>query len=174
MKRFLVLTILCLMCILAALPVQAQPAPMTEAHIERIRANCIEAQTSLRQLHTSDALLRVDRGRAYETMSTKLMAPFNSRVSLAKADGMNLITITSTYERELNEFRTAYKIYEEALSNVLKLNCTNQPVAFYDAVADARAKRKAVHETTQAIRKSIQGYRAEFGVFKAKFEETNP
>jgi len=173
MKRFLLLAVLLAGFVMATLPVKAQSAPMTEAQIERIRTNCIEAQTTLRQLHTSDTVQRVDRGRTYETISTKLMAPFNSRVSLAKADGSKLTAITSRYERELNEFRAVYLTYEEALSNVLKINCTNQPVAFYDAVADARTKRKVVYEKTQALKKSIQDYRAEFGIFKAEFEEAS-
>jgi predicted Zn-dependent protease len=170
MKRFLLFAVLGLAFIMDSVPVQAQSQPMTEAHIEQIRANCIEAQTSLQQLHANDALQRIDRGRTYETISTKLMAPFNSRVSLARADSLNLTTITSQYERRLNDFRAAYKTYEESLSNVLKVNCMNQPVAFYDAVADTRTRRKEVYETTQAIKSSIREYRVEFGAFRVKFE----
>lgn len=146
-------------------------APMTEAHIERIRNNCIEAQSTLSQLHASDALLRVNRGQVYESISTKLMAPFNSRITLNKLDSVNLVTITTTYERQLSEFRANYQQYEEAMSSTLKLNCTNQPVAFYDSVADTRAKRKKVNESTLTLQKTIGDYKNEFEAFAKAFQE---
>src|SRR5687768_4010153 len=108
--------------------VKAQAQPMTEAHIARIRANCVEAQSTLTQLHATDALLRVNRGQLYESISTKLMAPFNSRVALNQLDGAKLVSITAMYEQQLAEFRINYQQYEEAMSSLLKLNCVNQPV----------------------------------------------
>jgi len=150
--------------------VQAQSAPMTEAHIARIRANCIEAQSRLGQLHVSDALLRVNRGQIYESISTKLMAPLNSRISLNRLDGVSLVSIAATYEGQLAYFRQSYQQYEEAMSQTLKINCTNQPVVFYDSVADTRAKRKKVHESTLALHDTVREYKSEFEAFAKQFE----
>ena len=135
---------------------------MTEEHIARIRSNCIEAQSTLSQLHTSDALLRVNRGQLYESISTKLMTPFNSRATLNRFDVTKLSSAAADYERELMAFRANYKSYEEAMSQALKINCTNQPVAFYDNVNDARAKRLVVHENTVNLKNIIQRYKEEF------------
>jgi len=162
------------LAMMAHMTALAQDTPMTEAHIARIRDNCVEAQSTLRQIHASDALLRVNRGPIYESISTKLMAPLNSRISLAKADGSTLSALTATYENQLNDFRSSYKEYEESLSGVLRINCTAQPVAFYDSVNDARVKRAKVHDTTVALQKTIQDYRQAFGVFKQQFLEKNP
>ena len=149
--------------------VQAETsAPMTEAHIARIRNNCVEAQSSLNQLHASDALLRVNRGQLYEAISTKLMAPLNSRVSLNKLDGVTLVSTTVQYEKEFDEFRANYQSYEEAMSKALDINCTEQPVAFYDSVTDAREKRQKVHDSTQAIQKTIKQYRSEVDKFSKR------
>lgn len=150
--------------------VRAQATPMTEAHIARIRANCIEAQSRLGQLHASDALLRVNRGQLYESISTKLMAPLNSRISLNRLDGVSLVAIAATYEGQLAYFRQSYQQYEEAMSRTLKINCTNQPVVFYDSVADTRAKRKKVHESTAALHNTVGEYKDEFEVFAKQFE----
>lgn len=147
----------------------AQTAPMTEAHIERIKTSCVEAQSTLTQLHASDALLRVNRGQVYESISTKLMAPFNNRVSLGKFDNTALAAHQTAYDQQLGEFRTNYRLYEEAMTKTLRINCANQPVAFYDSVADTRQKRQRVYESTQALQKSIQEYRGAFEVFKQKF-----
>ncbi len=145
--------------------------PMTEEHIKRIRSNCIEAQTTLNQLHASDALLRVNRGQLYESIATKLMTPLNTRISLNKLDNTDLAAISSQYDRQLGEFRLNYQQYEEAMSKTLKINCMNQPVAFYDSVADTRTKRNLTHESTVQLHKTIRDYKTKFEEFAKKFVE---
>lgn len=143
---------------------------MTEAHIARIRANCVDAQSTLSQLHASDALLRVNRGRLYESISTQLMVPFNSRVSINQLDGAKLVAISTTYEAQLASFRANYKLYEEAMSQALRINCTNEPVAFYDQVNSAHTKRQKVHDNTLSLHKTIGEYKAAFETFAAQIE----
>jgi hypothetical protein len=144
---------------------------MDDAHIERIRTNCVDAQTKLTRLHTADALLRVNRGQLYEQILTKLMSPFNSRVALNNLNSAELVSIAATYQTQLMEFRSTYQQYEESLSEALKVNCTNQPVAFYDKVAIARDKRKKVHDSTSKLKQSIETYRSSFNAFRASFLE---
>jgi hypothetical protein len=153
--------------------VMAQNTTMTEAHIERIKANCIDAQASLTQLHTSDALLRVNRGRMYETIATKLMVPFNSRVTSNQLDGKSLIDIYTTYEKHLAEFRSNYQSYEQSMSETLRINCQNQPVSFYDKVNATSELRKKVHTSVVALHKAINDYKVAFDAFAKKFEENN-
>ncbi|HET6746775.1 MAG TPA: hypothetical protein VFH06_01565 [Candidatus Saccharimonadales bacterium] len=174
MKRisgFLLVVMAVLAFFSVSVPVRAETAPMTEAHIAQIRANCVDAQSVLAQLHASDALLRVNRGQLYESISTKLMAPFNSRVALNKYDGSKLTEQSVIYDRQLDEFRSSYKAYDEAISKALKINCVNEPVAFYDSVADARAKRQMVHQSTVALQTTIQNYKNQFEVFAGTLQE---
>ncbi len=174
MKRisgFLTIASALLLCLLVArVPVYAQSTPMTEAHIQQIRDNCIDAQSVLTQLHASDALLRVNRGQLYESISTKLMAPFNSRVALNKYDGSKLIEQAANYEKQLDDFRSSYKSYDEAMTKALRINCVNEPVAFYDSVADARTKRQAVHQSTLLLQETIQNYKNQFEVFVTQIQ----
>lgn len=153
--------------------VMAQSTTMTEAHIERIKANCIDAQVSLTQLHTSDALLRVNRGRMYESIATKLIVPFNSRVTSNQLDGKSLIDIYTTYEKHLAEFRSNYQSYEQSMSETLRINCQNQPVSFYDKVNATSELRKKVHTSVGALHKAINDYKVAFDAFAKKFEENN-
>lgn len=148
-------------------------APMTEAHITRIRNNCVEAQSSLSQLHTSDALLRVNRGQLYESISTKLMAPLNSRIALNKLDGASLVSTTVSYETTLDKFRSDYQRYDETLSKALDINCVNQPVSFYDSVQLARDERKKVHADIVSLQALIERYKANFETFAAKTLKDN-
>lgn len=177
MKRIVIAVSILCSVILSGIAIQAsvraESTPMTEAHIARIRANCVEAQATLRQLHASDALLRVNRGQLYESISTKLMASLNSRISLNRLDGASLVAIAATYEGQLTYFRQSYQQYEEAMSRILKINCTNQPVVFYDGVTDVRAKRKKVHESTTVLHGTITEYKNEFEVFAKQFEEVS-
>lgn len=145
-------------------------APMTDEHIARIRANCVDAQAALFQLHASDAGLRVNRGQIYESISTKLMAPFNSRIVLNRISDENLLTTAAEYDKQLLAFRQQYQQYEEAMSATLRINCVNQPVAFYDRVADTRAKRKLTHETTVELHKTIQKYSSEVETYAKNFQ----
>src|SRR5664279_1943339 len=165
-RRFLLIAICSVMTLsLAGLftSVHAQSQePMSQDHVERIRTNCIDAQSSLSRLHASDALLRVNRGQLYESILTKLMAPFNNRVSTNKLDSTTLASTTADFERELDQFRSSYISYEESLSSAITMNCTNQPVVFYDNVADARAKRDAVYGHTKNLETMLNSYQTSF------------
>ncbi|HEX6416056.1 MAG TPA: hypothetical protein VFZ62_00860 [Candidatus Saccharimonadales bacterium] len=149
-----------------------ETTPMTEAHIERIRANCVEAQSVLRRLHASDALLRVNRGQLYELLSTRLMAPMNGRIAFNKLDSMGLVAITADYERQLDSFRQKYKEYEESMSSILEMDCTNQPVAFYDKVNETREMREKVNQATLVLHQTIADYRVSFDAFAKTLNET--
>lgn len=169
MNRFAALFVICGALLLAGVAGQAARAqaepPMTEAQIARIRQNCVKAQTTLNQLHASDALLRVNRGQLYELISTKLMAPLNSRIALNRLSGLTLTATTLEYDRRLDSFRSNYQQYEEAMSRTLTIKCTNQPVAFYDSVKEAREKRQKVHDDTAALNTLLQTYKANFEDF---------
>lgn len=146
---------------------------MTDAHIERIRNNCVDAQSILFQLHASDAGLRVNRGQIYESVSTKLMAPLNSRLVLNRLDSVELVSIAAKYQQQLQEFRSLYQEHEEAMSEALDMNCTEQPVAFYDQIEETRQKRQLTHESTVTLHETIMEYGNEFEAFAKQFKADN-
>lgn len=146
-------------------------APMTEAHIARIRASCVSTQATLTQLHASDALMRVNRGQLFETISARLMVPFNGRIAKYTQQNVSLVELASDYDSELTTFRSNYQQYEEAMSRTLKIDCQNQPVSFYDSVTDTRNKRAITHDSVIALQKTIQDYGAQFEVFAKNFQE---
>ena len=177
MKRFLIM--ISLAAILAGSVVlsrvvraEDEQAPMTEAHIARIRANCIETKSTLQQIHATDAGLRVNRGQIYESIATKLMAPLNGRLVANRLDSETFLTIADEYDQQLQAFRSQYQQYDEAMTATLRINCVNQPVAFYDSVADTRAKRQLTHDTTVQLHKIIEKYGLEVKTFADNFEAT--
>lgn len=155
---------------LLQLPVSAaEESSLTEVQIGKIRSQCSEIQTSLSQVHVNDALLRVNRGQLYELISTKLMAQLNSRIALNRLDSTKLVAAATTYERHLKEFRTNYQLYEEALSANIKIDCSKQPISFYDQLILVRAKRSDVVKSTKDLAHSINAYGLAFDEFKKPY-----
>ncbi len=152
----------------ASQAVHAQSA-LSEQHLQRIRQNCVTAQTALNQLHASDALLRVNRGQLYENISTKLMAPLNSRIALNRHEGLKLAATTLEYDRQTDVFRSSYKDYEESMSRLLQINCAEQPAEFYESVQETREKRQRLHEDTETLTMLLRAYKTEFEDFSSDF-----
>lgn len=175
MKRLMVLLSLLLASAVALTAVgtivaaQDELVTMDEAHVERIRANCGSAKTTLARIHASDALLRVNRGQLYESVSTKLMANLNSRIALNRLEGAELIQIASDYERQLQKFRIDYQAYEQQFSQLLRIDCDKQPVQFYDTVASVRDKRAAVRDDVSGLNDEMKVYLEAFTRFETQY-----
>lgn len=140
------------------LSVSAQSVPMTDQQIELIRDSCVSTKNTLNQLHSSDALLRVNRGQTYESISTKLMERFNSRIASNNLNNVSLLSITNSYGTMLDSFRADYINYEEKLTSAINIDCTKQPVAFYDAIAQARIGRDQIHIDVLKLNQFIDQY----------------
>jgi hypothetical protein len=149
--------------------VSAESTSITDAQLNRIKTNCVSAKNTLNQIHASDALLRVNRGQLYESMSTKLMSRFNNRVDSNHYDAKNLISVTQNYGTALTNFRNDYQSYEEQLSNALSIDCTKEPVSFYDSVASSRVKRTQVHVDVTILHQYINDYESAYKDFAAIF-----
>lgn len=167
-KRLLIISLIlsATFCSVALSNVFAQTVPMTDQQVELIRNGCTSTKSTLNQLHSSDALLRVNIGQIYESMSAKLMENFNSRVALNNYDGVSLVVATTSYQQLLDSFRTDYMIYEKQLSSAISIDCSSQPVSFYDAVALAKIKRELVHNDVIALNQSLDQYNLVLGQFE--------
>lgn len=146
---------------------------LTPEIVNRIRSRCIENQGTLNRLHKTDAFIRTDRGTIYRTISDKLMVPLNRRLAANQLDAGKLLTITSSYKAEYDVFYRAYIDYDNALSEVLDIDCDREPVTFYNALVDARQKRVKVSESIARLKNHIREYGSNFADFKTNFEKEN-
>lgn len=162
-------------CCLPLLNVSAQNNLISGQQIEQIRSNCVSTKNTLNQLHASDALLRVNRGQVYESILTKLLDKFNSRLANNKMSSNELTSITGEYVTALNNFRQDYKSYEEHLSATIDIDCSAQPEAFYNSVLVARTERTKVHSDVQKLNQLLDKYQASLtkieNDYKAAIEE---
>lgn len=167
MNRLGTLLIICAAMLVSgsfAQQVLAQTA-LPEEHVERIRQNCGTAQTALRQLRDSDAALRRNRGDLYGDVSTKLMAPLNTRIAANRLDGIKLGSTALQYDKQVELFRTSYTDYAKSMERTVAIDCAKNPVEFYESVAATREKRQKLHQENQAVVTLIELYRSEFEVF---------
>jgi len=151
------------------LNVSAQDNPISNEQINRIYTNCTLTKNTLNQIHASDALLRVNMGQIYESMSNKLMTRFNNRVANNNFDNKSLKSVTDSYNSTLDTFRTDYKRYEEHLTAAINIDCKKQPVSFYDAISSARSDRGRVHNDIVKINQFIDQYQLAVGEFEKNY-----
>lgn len=147
-----------------------QAAELSDEQKVRIQTNCTSIKGSLNQLHASDALLRVNRGQIYESVGSKLMNNFNSRLSNNGLDNKGLVVVANQYQTALTNFRLDYQNYEKQLSLAMKIDCTKEPVAFHDALETARTKRAIVHTDVGRLNQYIDDYRSAVNDFMLNFE----
>jgi hypothetical protein len=143
---------------------------LSDDQISRIQANCLSIKGSLSQLHASDALLRVNRGQIYESVGTKLMNSFNSRLSNNGLDNKGLVVVANEYQSALTTFRADYQTYEQQLATTIRIDCAKDPTGFHNALVDARTKRDTVHTDVTHLNQYIDDYRSAVNDFMLNFE----
>jgi hypothetical protein len=149
----------------------ASTSALSESEISTIRSTCTSTKNTLNQLRVSDALLRVNRGQAYESLSTKIMNGFSARVASNGYDNTRLSAILVRYTDELNSFRQNYRVYEERLSSAVKTDCYASPQRFFELVTESRELRMAVHANVRTLSGLIDEYKAAVGDFEVNYNK---
>lgn len=144
---------------------------LPKSQLDSIRATCVESQSILRQISSSDTLMRVNQGQRYEQMASRLMAPMNSRIALNQFDGHDLLSTTSDYGKTLSTFRDKFRSYDKALSNAIDVDCRDHPQEYYDTVTDARDKRQELRQAVVELNDLLKQYRKQFKAFADSLEE---
>lgn len=133
--------------------------PTGDTPVDRLQASCSTVQPTLRRIHTSDSLMRVNIGQYYNGISVKLMARLNSRLALNRLDSTKFIEITNQFEGERTAFAKAYSDYEVNLSTLLKIDCQDEPTEFYAELLKTRDARHKLSKTVQDMNDSVSEYR---------------
>ena len=148
---------------------QSQSTTLTNEQRSQVVANCTSIKSTITQLGISDALLRVNRGKAYESLRTRLMDTFNARIAGNNLDAQGMLSVTQNYGTTLDEFRTAYITYERQLAATLRIDCTKEPDTFHAALLDARSKRALLHEKVKTLHREIDNYKTVIGDFYQEY-----
>lgn len=144
---------------------------LTESQIESIKDRCLASKVALNKLHSTDALLRVNLGQKYENISSRLMAPLNSRVALNSYDSLDLVETTVDFNRALDVFRSQYRTYELSVDRAIDIDCQQNPVEYYAAIGLFRQQRADLHTATNEVNRLTQQYLDRFDSFAAQVVE---
>lgn len=155
----------------ASVMAQAAQTTLSDTHIRQIQQNCKAATRVIQQIHANDGPLRVNRGQVYDSISSKLMTPLNSRLIINKLDASAMVKVTAQYEKALSDFRENYRRYDNKMSDVLTVNCVKDPQHFYDELVQARHLRSVVHGDIVKVNGLIDEYGASFSAFRERFSD---
>lgn len=150
------------------------PVMLNDDQIEYIRNNCADSQIAMRSLHATDALARINVVQQYSTISSRLMAPMNSRVAINKLDGVELSKITVEFNDELEHFRGSqglYPDYERTMSATISMKCYDQPVEFYDNLNLMLKKRTMLRSSMDKLQDLLKQYRNQVSVIEKQIAE---
>ncbi len=161
--------------LLAVVSTQTSQAEVviSQKQIRSIQTHCVENQAALNQLHQTDAFLRIDRGNLYRTISDKLMTPLNTRLTANELPNDALVAVTKQFNAQYQQFYKNYITYDTSLSKLLSIDCTKEPVGFYNALIKTREDRQQLSVSNQALVQLIVNYKALFDQFKASFMAGN-
>lgn len=140
--------------------------------LANIRTYCSAIKTTIRRIHTSDAVLRVNLGQVYSTISTRLMARLNGRLSLNRIDSSELIAITNNFEKSRMQFNQTYNQYDTAMLNLAKADCVKDPAGYRTDLLKARELRMAIQGEISTLNQLIVQYRQQVEMIKEKTNET--
>lgn len=162
MKRR-ILSLACVAIILLATATSsithADPADMvlSQEQLNAIRANCIDAEGQLQRVQHSDAVVRTNRGRAYDA-TLQLMAAFNSRVAINKANAPKLAEDTAALQAKFQQFYNDFTRYDTSMTNTIHVKCQDQPAVFYATLTQTRGLRLQLANDVHDMDKLVDDY----------------
>ncbi len=152
----------CLVALSFAVSMQsarAQEVPTSQTPVDRLQERCDAVQTTIRRLHTTDGLLRVNIGQVYNDVSAQLMARLNGRLAINRVDSTRLVEITNEFESARLTFSSTYNEYEKALSSLLKIDCKSRSTEYYAQLLIARDARHKLSVSVQELNDLVSDYR---------------
>lgn len=133
------------------------PKSMTEAEKQAVVSQCHDMRRNLQSIKHIDTLTRVNRGTATTNLVT-LMSAFNSRAASNTFNIPPLVTATKNVQDLRREFGDDYTQYETALRDLIAIDCTTEPVAFYEQLVEVRAKRALLNTTIKEIESQLDTF----------------
>lgn len=147
-----------------------EPRQPTQTQLTKLTTECSSIKKQLTKVHSIDALKRVKLGQIYESISKDLMARFTARAILNHFSVTNLVAHTSKFDENLNYFKDNYRIYEQELDKLQKMDCEIKENSneFYNQLEKVRYQRRELnynviklHEITESYKKSFNSVRKE-------------
>jgi hypothetical protein len=168
-KRLLAIGLICSGFV--ALPVLAQATTTTTERLQQaatdsatnlsseqqanITAKCLGAQTILYKIQRSTDSLIEERYALYTTIQQELQA-IKLRMIRQGADASETDLLTGRIQQSLEDFGIKAEDYKLALSDVISINCQQQPVLFQAGMVAMRLKRALLLDSSLQLKGVMQ------------------
>jgi hypothetical protein len=154
-------TIMAIISLLIIASSVAVPRALAAPDDATIAANCQQAQSTLRQIQKTDAVARINRGRAYSDILNDLLFTMNARLANNRLPTPHLSEITSEFQARLTNFRGNYDHYDDSLNAASGHNCVDNPAEFYEKLEKARTDRATVASDIERLDQLTRDYQTE-------------
>ena len=135
----------------------------TDSEITKtLRQNCSSVRVAVKNIHTNDALTRVNVGQRYNSISTKLMARLNGRLAINKLDSSKLVNITNNFESA----RLKFNGNDTAMTELQRASCLDNVADYYKKLIAARDARNRLSEDVKTMNDLLIRYREEVQAVK--------
>lgn len=142
MRKFAIFSALVLS--LVSVPVSA--AELSSVQKTSIIDNCSAIKDSLHAVQREDSRIRVYLGRYYESILTKFVTPLNVRLVENNISDTSLIANQEQFVDRRTVFISDYIVYQQALEDLVSIDCKSEPQKFYDKLVITREKRETVNQ----------------------------
>lgn len=141
-----------------------EPKQPTQTQLTKLTTECVSIKKQLTKVHSTDALKRVKLGQIYESISKDLMAKFTARAILNHFSVVNLVAHTSKFDENLNYFKDNYRIYEQELDKLQKIDCEIKENSneFYNQLEKVRYQRRELNYNVIKLREITENYKKSF------------
>ena len=124
-----------------------------------VSQTCVNAQSNLQRVNSSDTTTRINRGRNYDQI-LKLFYLMNTRAASNNIAEPKLAETTNRFEAELANFRENYNLYNAQLKSTVDFGCSSAPQEFYNQLDRTREKRIVLNENVTRLNSLIEEYKA--------------
>lgn len=125
---------------------------LTDAQVNTIVDHCDTIKDSLKSLQKVDSRTRVYLGRYYETILSNFITPLNLRLVENNISNTALLENQTNFANRRNSFVSDFIVYQQALEELVNINCKTEPVKFYEKLLVAREKRKVVNKDVSKLK----------------------
>lgn len=123
----------------------------SKAIVER----CDIIKEDLKKVQKEDARVRVYLGGYYETIATKFIIPLNVRLVENNLSSAGLVENQNDFVEARTVFANDFISYQQALEELVGMDCKNDPGEFYDKLKITQQKRKVMSQDVLKIRSLI-------------------
>ena len=159
MRKSLAVTSLVVLATIALLvsvfynPVNAEESTsITTAELNAIKENCATIHDNLKNVQYEDSRVRVHLGRYYETILTNFITPLNATLVSNNTPNVSLIENQSNFVSTRDKFSSDYITYQKNLEELVSIDCSVEPLRFYNKLVSVREMRAKVATDTTKLR----------------------